>query len=321
MAGRDPKVSVIVPAYNSAAYTVETVESVLGQTYRDFELIVVDDGSTDNTREAMERFGDQIQYVHKENGGACSARNLGIDMSGGEYVACIDCDDLWLPDKLQRSVEGLDANGDWGLVFNRCYLIDAGGNVSGLTNYQFDITNPYRELLRDNFIVSPTVVMRRSSLDAVGPYDENIFIPADWDLWLRIAAEYPIGYFEEPLSKYRMASRYTLRHIEQSIAENTYVLDKHFQLENGLSQRDKDEIIGRFCVVHGKLYRESGDLANARSKLKTAIRLNARYWPSYAHLALSYLGSGIWRFADRLKDFFWGSWARWKMPSSQKRDN
>jgi glycosyltransferase involved in cell wall biosynthesis len=320
MAGRDPKVSVIVPAYNSAAYTVETVESVLGQTYRDFELIVVDDGSTDNTREAMERFGDQIQYVYKENGGACSTRNMGIGMARGEYVACLDCDDLWLPEKLQRSVEALDAHSDWGLVFNHCYLIDAAGEIVGLTNYKFKLQNPYRELLHDNFIGSPTILMRRSCLDQVGLYDENIFIPADWDLWIRIAAEYSIGYLDEPLSKYRMASRYTLRHIEQSIEENLYVLDKHFARDSSLSAREKEVILSRFYVEHGKLYREAAELAKARSKLKAAIRLNPRFWPSYAHLGLSYLGPGVWRYADRLKDFVWGGWAQWDASPPQRRN-
>lgn len=94
----NPKVSVNMPAYNSARYTIETVESVLAQTFRDFELIVVDDGSTDNTRGPLEPYSARIQFVYKENGGACSARNVGIGMSRGEYVACLDCDDLWLPE-------------------------------------------------------------------------------------------------------------------------------------------------------------------------------------------------------------------------------
>ena len=91
------KVSVVIPAYNNAEYTIETVDSILQQTHREFEIIVVDDGSTDGTREALKKYGNAIQYVYKENGGACSAMNLGISMATGDYIACLDCDDLWLP--------------------------------------------------------------------------------------------------------------------------------------------------------------------------------------------------------------------------------
>ena len=302
------KVSVIVPAYNSADYTVETVESVLAQTYENFELIVVDDGSTDHTRTAMESFGDALTYIYKENGGACSARNLGINRSHGEFVTCLDCDDLWLPDKLQRSVERLEARPDLALVFTSCYLIDKDGNITGKTNYKIKLHKPYVELLYENYITAPSVVMRRSCLDQVGLFDERIFIPADWDLWLRLARCFPIDYIDAPLSKYRMVSNYTLRNAEQYIEETQYVMDKHFTLSPELMAEDRNRSLSKLYVDYGTLHRENGDMRRARKRLREAIRLNPCAWSSYGHLTMSCFGRRIWQFADRVKDRLGRSW-------------
>ena len=305
---RAPKVSVVVPAYNSADYTVETVDSILAQTYGDFELIVVDDGSTDHTREAMEAYGDRIQYIYKENGGACSARNFGIAMSRGEYVACLDCDDLWLPEKLGRSVAALDEHLDWALVFTPCLLIDAEGGVIGLSNYRPDLSRAFFELLKRNYIVAATVVMRRTHLGPAGPFDENIFIPADWDLWLRLVREHPIGCIEMPLSKYRMTSSYTLRHVDQFIAESMYVLGRHLDVAPELSDGERGEILARMYVVHATLLREKPDMDAAKTALKKAIGCDRLFWAAYGHLGLSCLGQRVWRFADKVKDRLGVGW-------------
>ena len=106
------KVSVIIPAYNKADLTVKTVQSVLSQTYVNIEIIVVDDGSTDDTKEKLLVFGDKINYIYKQNGGACSARNVGINCATGEYLALIDCDDIFYPDKISKSVECLEEKPD-----------------------------------------------------------------------------------------------------------------------------------------------------------------------------------------------------------------
>lgn len=124
-----PKVSVIIPAYNMAWYTLETVESVLKQTFRDYEIIVVDDGSADNTKDLLHPYIEsyRITYIYKENGGASSARNVWIRASQGEYVALLDCDDLWLPEKLEFCVNVLDNKPEVGLVYTFFYRIDRKG--------------------------------------------------------------------------------------------------------------------------------------------------------------------------------------------------
>ena len=301
------KVSVVIPAYNSADYTVETVESVLAQTYRDFEVVVVDDGSTDRTREALERFGDRIEYIYKENGGACSARNLGIQRSRGEFIACLDCDDLWLPGHLQQSVAAFEDRPDLAFVFGPCLLIDAAGRAIGATNYKFDLERAYWDLLLENYVVAPSVVMRRACLDRVGLFDERIFIPADWDLWLRLAAEFPIGYVDAASAQYRMVSNYTLRHVEQYVEETRYVLAKHID-RPGVDEDRRKRILSRFDVNYAALYRDKGDVGEARGLLKRAIRSYPYSWSAYGHLGLSYMGRSCWRLADRAKDRLWGGW-------------
>jgi hypothetical protein len=118
-----------------------------------------------------------------------------------------------LPEKLEKSIVALEGHPDWALVFTPCLLIDAEGNTIGQSNYRPDLDNAFIELLKRNYIAAPTVVMRSTYLQEAGFFDESIFIPADWDLWLRLAREHPIGHVDVPLSKYRMTSSYTLRHV------------------------------------------------------------------------------------------------------------
>ena len=136
-------------------------------------------------------------------------------MATGEYIACLDCDDLWLPDKLEYSVDMLEKNDEIALVFSECYLIDDAGEIKGLVKCRVDLQNAYKELLYKNYISASTVVMRRECLESVGKFDESIFIPADLDLWLRLVRRFPLGFIERPLSKYRETSNYSVRNLQQ----------------------------------------------------------------------------------------------------------
>lgn len=294
-------VSVIIPAYNSAAYTVETVESVLAQTYRSFEVIVVDDGSTDHTREALAPYDGQVHYIYKQNGGACSARNEGIRHAKGEYIACLDCDDLWLPEKLEYSLPVLEREPDMGFVFSPCYTIDPAGEIIGEVHYTFDLEQAYLGLLMHNFVMAPTVVMRRSCLEQVGLFDESIFIPADWDLWLRLSRQFRVGYVDRPLSKYRVASNFTLRHVEQSVREADYVLEKQFRIANELSTSLRARIRSRLLLTHALLYLKAEECASARRMLQQSISVYPRNWCAYRYYLSSLLGARACSIAARVK--------------------
>ena len=299
-----PKVSVVIPAYNSADYTVETVESVLAQTYRNREIIVVDDGSTDHTHDELKRFGDEIKYIYKENGGACSARNLGIAMSTGEYVACLDCDDLWLPEKLEYSLSALDACPEASFVFTRCFLIDAGGVVSGEVGGICEAgQGAYKSILLGAAIPAPTVLIRKNYLDRVGVFDEQIFIPADKDLWLRLSQESTTCFVDRPLSKYRMSSNYTLKNLDQSLRENIYVLEKQFKSGSPLAPSLRRRILQENLLVHAMLYRSVEDAVNARKVLWRAFIVNPINRRVLGNLIFSLFGMYLWNIAVKIRRF------------------
>jgi len=198
-----PKVSVIIPTYNAANYLSETIESVLAQTYKDFEIIVIDDGSTDNTKEVVAPYLDRIMFLEVPNGGPAKARNRAIRESSGKYVAFLDADDIWYPDKLERQLTVFAENKHYSLVFS-----DASYTCTYTSNEDrtlFSIKKPanpgwiFSELLRDNFILVPSVIVKRECLEKVGLFDENLKWWEGYDLWLKIAFENQVGYVNAPL--------------------------------------------------------------------------------------------------------------------------
>ncbi len=200
-------VSAIIPVYNQERYLASAVDSVLGQSFRDFEVIVVDDGSTDRTPDVIASYGDRIRAFRKPNGGVATALNLGIRQARGESVAWLSSDDLWEPRKLERQVEALRGNPKAGLVYTDVWVIDADGRVlrrtpppSNETGQQF-----LRALLRRCFVNGTSVLVRREVFDAVGLFDEKLQIATDYDMWLRIAqAGFEFVHLPEPLARYRV---------------------------------------------------------------------------------------------------------------------
>ena len=195
-----PLVSVIIPTYNRAAYLAHAIRSVRGQTYPNVEIIVADDGSTDNTPEIVAAFGDAVTYLSLPHRGQPAAtRNAGLEVARGEFVALLDSDDLFLPHKLAHQLRTFEAHPDAGLVYSngRFFRDDpeqpTGYVLDGLPTPSGDAL---ADLLRGNFLSTPVVLFRRACLDAVGTFDErpDFFAVEDYDLWLRVAAQSPVIY-------------------------------------------------------------------------------------------------------------------------------
>jgi len=196
-------VSVIIHTYNNERFMAETVESVLNQTYKDYEIIVVDDGSVDGTRDALMPYMQKIRYHYKENGGIASAKNAGIGLSQAEFVAFLDHDDLWAPDKLQLQMEHFNENPQIGLVYAKYTSFRDGKELrtkpeKGYSGWIF------KELLSKSFIQTSTVVVKRECLDAVGPYDETFSLGDEYDMFLRIARKFQCGFVDKGLTRYRV---------------------------------------------------------------------------------------------------------------------
>src|SRR5688572_4229057 len=184
-----PKVSVIIASYNYGRFVGQAIRSVLDQTWRDREVIVVDDGSTDDTAAVVRTFGDSVRAIHQANRGLSGARNTGLRAASGQYVACLDSDDLWLPDKLARQVAVLDARPDVGLVYaDAVYFDDASGTSLGRHGERYRHADGHVTadlITRGNFIPSPTPLFRRAAVDVVGDFDETLRHSEDWDMWIR----------------------------------------------------------------------------------------------------------------------------------------
>jgi glycosyltransferase involved in cell wall biosynthesis len=202
------KVSVILPAYNAMAYLPETMANLLEQTYPNFEVVVVNDGSTDNILEWIATIDDpKIRLITQANKGLAGARNTGIRQSKGEFIAFLDADDLWEKTKLAKQVEVLEQNPEVGLVYTWTHYINEAGEYTGRTVKYTSEGDVWQELTQYNLIECGSVPMlRRSCLKRVGLFDEEFThynVVEDWNLWLRIAAEYPFKVVPEALTYYR----------------------------------------------------------------------------------------------------------------------
>ena len=215
-----PRVSVVIASYNHAPFIAPCLESVLAQTFQDFEVIVTDDGSTDGTAGLIADFiaqrGDARFAVHTsgENRGACIALNHGIRRARGEYVAILNSDDLFLPDKLQRQVTFLDAHPEIAALFGRPLFIDERGvpfeDASHKDHAVFHVANRGRHAWlrhffdRGNALCHPTVLIRRSCYESAGLYDARLAQVPDFDLWIRLCMRHEIHVLREPLIRFRI---------------------------------------------------------------------------------------------------------------------
>ena len=202
-------VSVVITCYNYGKYLQGCIESVLSQTYQDFEIIVVNDGSTDNTDEVMRGFLsiEKIHYIKQKNGGQANAKNIGIRNSKGEYIAFLDADDLWARTKLEKEIP-LFSDSQVGVVYSRSrYINEEGKEIS------FELSGKYLRprkgrvteyLIIDNFVPFSSSVVRRQCFAKFGGFDESLKMSIDWDLWLRISTNYDFDYVDEPLLLYRL---------------------------------------------------------------------------------------------------------------------
>jgi len=206
---KSPLVSVVTPAFNAQATISATIDSVLNQTYSNLELIIVDDGSTDETKKiVLHKNDNRINYIYQVNQERAIARNNGISYSRGDYIAFLDSDDLWLPEKLEKQIRLFEKNQEISLVYSDLYFFD---DITGNDIILFSkIEKLYRgkikikQLLLHNFIQSPTPVIKRQVFHEVGLFNPNMVPVEDWEMWIKIASLFPIDYVDEPLARYRL---------------------------------------------------------------------------------------------------------------------
>jgi glycosyltransferase involved in cell wall biosynthesis len=223
-------VSVIIPAYNQSDYLGVTIQSVLDQTYQDIEILVIDDGSTDDTRKVANRFSDQrIKYIYQANKGLSGARNTGIRNSVGEYLTFLDSDDLFLPDKVNFLASFLNSQPEIGFVAGQAIPIDEHGQRIG-NIIDTPIPKDSSKLLLGNPLHVGSVMLRRSWQETVGYFDETLRSYEDWDMWLRLAISgCTMGWVAQPVSMYRFHPEQMVRNSAQMTTATFAVLEKTFR--------------------------------------------------------------------------------------------
>lgn len=204
--GPAARVTVFVPVFNAEKFLAETIESVLNQTFTDFELLAVDDGSTDRSIEILESFGDRRIRISRNdrNRGRSYTRNQGIELARCEYLSVLDSDDLCEPDRLERQVEFLDAHPDIVAVGSSATYIDESGNVAYICKVPTSSEEIHQRIFQSNCFVHSSVTFRRQVLINIGGYNPELQQAEDYELFLRLSAHHRLANIEEPLIRYRV---------------------------------------------------------------------------------------------------------------------
>jgi glycosyltransferase involved in cell wall biosynthesis len=279
MKGRDgqtPLVSVIIPTYNRAHMIAPSLESALAQTLREYEIIVVDDGSTDTTRDFLHKaYGNQIRYIaHPANRGLSAARNTGIEHARGTYIAVLDDDDLWLPEKLALQVDLMKASPDMVLAYCGTMKVDCRG--AQLEEIKPDMRGHlFAEMLNRNCLKGPAsvAIFSREILGESGVFDTGLSSCADWDLWIRLARCGRIDFVDRPLVKYVMHQSNMHSNISGMARDTFAILDKYLPLlkqDNG-SVYPGDRIYSNHLIHFAWEYYEQHNLQQFRDLLRQAL--------------------------------------------------
>ncbi len=256
-----PLVTVIIPTYNRGWVVQEAIDSVLDQDFRDYELIVVDDGSNDNTREILGAYGNAITVLQQSNRGVSAARNRGIAEAAGRLIAFLDSDDLWLPRKLTTQVNFFEENADAVINQTQEIWIRNGARVNPKKRHH-KFSGMIFERSLALCLVSPSAVMIKKSLfDAVGVFDENLTACEDYDLWLRISCRYPVhlidipliikrGGHDDQLSKAAGLDKYRIQSLLKLIDSDLLTPQQHKAAV--LTLKEKSEVYAGGCRKRGR---------------------------------------------------------------------
>ncbi len=287
-------VSVIIPAYNQGHYLDKAVQSVLGQTYPDFEIIIVDDGSTDNTASIGCSYTvPYIHYVRQENQGLSAARNTGLRFAQGEFISYLDSDDLFLPDKLKLLMEAFDTHPEFGFVAGQAIPINEAGAPIGKL-YDSPIPEPAEELLLGNPLHVGSVLVRRTWQDRAGEFDIALRSYEDWDMWLRLVRlGCRMGWVDQPVSLYRFHTAQMTRIGSQMTNATFAVLEKVYQ-SNDLPpawQALRDRAYSNASLRAMAQAYHAQDYPQAKEYLLQAVRLNPALGENQANLLANRLSA------------------------------
>jgi len=267
-----PTVSVIIPTYNRAHLIGRAIQSVLDQTYQDFEIKVVDDSSADETEEIVRKFKDKrIQYIrHTQNKGGPAARNVGIKMASGEFIGFLDDDDEWLPKKLEKQMRIFHgASPRIGVVYTGFWRIqDNKKTYMPVAIPRKNAGVMHENLLKQNFVDTSTAIVRRKCFNKAGMFDETLPAYQDWEMWIRISRSYDFFSLREALVNSYVTQRSISSNYEAGLIAMEIILEKH------LDEFSKDRtILAQILYAMGSDWCKHGKLALGRRYILRAIKV------------------------------------------------
>jgi glycosyltransferase involved in cell wall biosynthesis len=273
----NPKVSVIIPNYNYEKFIAATVESVLSQTYKNIEIIIVDDGSKDNSLEVLKQFNNKIQVIEQKNAGVSAARNHGVSLSTGEFVAFLDADDIWLPEKLERQIEKIQVDSGIGLVHCSMTLINPKDEPIG------EINNGQEGFVAKEFLrfergvvigAGSTSIVRRETFDEIGGFDLRLSTAADWDFCYQVSRTHKIGFVTEPLVLYRMHGTNMHGNIKAMEHDMLLGFEKAFAENSEDLRKIENESYGNLYMTLAGSYYQTKNYAKFLEMAQKSLRKN-----------------------------------------------
>ena len=298
-----PFVSVIIPCFNGEKFIGEAIESVLNQTYQNWELIIVDDGSTDNSKKIIKQYciaDKRIHYIqNKKNKGIPSTRNTGIKISNGEYIAFLDQDDLWMKDKLDLFIREFNRyDTKVGIIFSDIEIVFADDiirrNYKKVNYYKIQKLNKrnfIKKLFTENFIITPSqVILRKECFNKLGLLDERLHGGDDYDFWLRATGEFNFKYLGIPLTKYRFHKENTTKKIRYYMDEDVMVIIlPKIITQYPFLKSIKNKIFSKLYYNFGNYLSEDAKFQEARKYYIKSLRENYLNWKAWIRLLFTYI--------------------------------
>lgn len=300
-------VSVVIPVFNRQDMVRRALDSVLAQTYRPIEIVAVDDGSTDRSKDTLQQYArsypDLFHVSSQPNSGPWVARNHALQSANGEFVAFLDSDDVWVPTKLDLQIPLFRSR--VGLVYSAIEETDANGMVIRTVNCDPGLRGDiYRKLLVKNRMICSSVVVRRAALERVGIYDESLRAGGNWELWLRISKHFEADFVDQPLAQYSKHGDNISLILDRILGGAADVLEKHLPTKPA----PDDPLLGTYNEAYAHYYYRWGVALFSRgrySESRTMFRRCWEYLPGYRDTRIRYLrshlGKGLNTFLSRLK--------------------
>ena len=285
-----PKVSysAILPAYNCSSTIARAIDSVLVQTYPLSEILVIDDGSTDDTREVVQGYGDSVRYfVLPHSGYVALVRNRGIVESRGDYLAFLDADDAWHPNKLEEVARFIGRNPEAGLFYSDFNVVDETLRFLYRARCGKLSRDPYKRLLRHTPIATSTAVVKRDCFEVCGLFLQNVAACEDWEMWIRISRKFHVVYLPLPLSEYTFHKKApSLSNTEDWFSAQLQVLEKVFGNDPDLTEKEKRRICAWAHYRAGRLRSIRGQDQEALLSFRSSIREDFFQWRSWLFIVL-----------------------------------